>query len=75
MKIFFKILYLKINIMLFSSLFIFELLKIFNTAEASIKSSSCTIDSNYKLMSTKTAYEVVANTSNFESFFIPSITF
>lgn len=34
--------------------------------------SSCTVDTNYKLMNTKTEYEAVANTTSFNDFIMPS---
>lgn len=37
------------------------------------QTTSCTIDANYRQMSTKTSYDEVANVTNFDNYVMPSM--
>lgn len=41
--------------------------------EKNNQTTSCTIDANYRQMSTKTSYDEVANVTNFDNYVMPSM--
>lgn len=51
------------------------LCNLFAVLRLSVQQTSCTTDTNYKFMSTKTDYSLVANLSNFNDYSIPSKKF